>query len=183
MTLSQSMWREDTKMNPEPEELFEQNQKLVHSILWRKFPAYARDEDIRQEAMLGLWKACLSWDPSRSKFSTYSTRCILNQVYMYFRKQAPLNQQISLETPITGTTQITLSDMLEEPIPSIREEKIALKELFEGLSPREAQLVQAKLDGKTQAEIGDLRDLAQRTCSKMLTKIKIRYERSRQDDG
>lgn len=169
-------------MNPEPEELFEKNQKLVHSILWRKFPAFARDEDIRQEAMLGLWKACLSWDPSKSKFSTYSTRCILNQIYMYFRKQAPLNQQISLNTPITGTTQITLADMLEEPIPSIREEKIALKELFEGLSPRESQLIQAKLDGKTQAEIGDLLDIAQPTCSKMLAKIRVRYERSIQED-
>lgn len=169
-------------MNPEPEELFEKNQKLVYSILWRKFPTFARDEDIRQEAMLGLWKACLSWNPSKRKFSTYSTRCILNQIYMYFRKQTPLNQQISLNTPITGTTQITLADMLEEPIPSIREEKIALKELFEGLSPREAQLIQAKLDGKTQAEIGDLLDIAQPTCSKILTKIKVRYERSIQDD-
>lgn len=169
-------------MNPEPEELFEKNQKLVHSILWRKFPAFARDEDIRQEAMLGLWKACLSWDSSKSKFSTYSTRCILNQIYMYFRKQAPLSQQISLNTPITGTTQITLADMLEEPIPSIREEKIAIKELFEGLSPREAQLIQAKLDGKTQAEIGDLLDIAQPTCSKILAKIRVRYERSIQED-
>lgn len=169
-------------MNPEPEELFEKNQKLVYSILWRKFPTFAKDEDIRQEAMLGLWKACLSWDPSKSKFSTYSTRCILNQIYMYFRKQAPLNQQISLNTPITGTTQITLADMLEEPIPSIREEKIALKELFDGLSPREAQLIQAKLDGKTQAEIGDLLDIAQPTCSKILARIKVRYERNIQED-
>ena len=169
-------------MIPEPEELFEKNQSLVYNVLWSKFPTFVGDEDMRQEAFLGLWKACLSWDPSKSKFSTYSTKCVLNQIYMYFRKQAPLNQQISLSTPIAGTTKITLADMVEEPIPSIRDEKIALKELFEGLSPKEIQLVQARLDGKTQAEIAESLGIAQPTCSKMLAKIKVRYERSIQED-
>lgn len=168
-------------MNPEPEKLFEQNQPLAYSILWNRFPTFALDEDIKQEALLGLWKACLSWDAMKGKFSTYATRCILNQIYQYLRKQVPTNKQVSLESVIPGLDKLTLADMLEESIPSIRDERIALKELLSGLSPKETQLVQARLDGKTQAEIAELLGIAQPTCSKMLTKIKIRYERSVQD--
>lgn len=170
-------------MTPEPEELFQQNQKLAYSILWKKFPAFALDEDVKQEALLGLWKACLSWDAKKSKFSTYASKCILNQVYNYFRKQAPINKQVSLEAMISGLDGLTLADMMEEPIPSIRDEKTALKDLFLGLSPKEIQLVQARLDGKTQAEIAESLGITQPTCSKMLTKIKIRYERSVREYG
>ena len=101
---------------------------------------------------------------------------------MYFRKQAPANKQVSLEAVLPGLDRLTLADMLEEPIPSIRNERIALKELLLGLSPKETQLVQARLDGKTQAEIAESLGIAQPTCSKMLAKIKIRYERSVQED-
>lgn len=171
-------------MNPEPEELFSKNQALVYSILWKKFPTFAKDEDVRQEAMLGLWRACLTWDPKKSKFSTYSTRCIINQVYMYFRQQkkSPPEMQISLNTPITDTNRLTLADLLEESIPSIRDEQIILKDLIDSLSPQEFQLVQAKLEGKTQSEIAALMSISQPTCSKLLAKIRVRYERSIQDD-
>lgn len=169
-------------MTPEPEQLFEQNQRLAYSVIWKIAPNFANDEDLKQEALLGLWKACLTWDPKKSQFSTYSVRCIRNQVYMYFRKQAPANKQVSLEAVLPGLDRLTLADMLEEPIPSIRNERIALKELLLGLSPKETQLVQARLDGKTQAEIAESLGIAQPTCSKMLAKIKIRYERSVQED-
>lgn len=171
-------------MNPEPEELFNKNQSLVYSILWRKFPTFAKDEDVRQEAMLGLWRACLTWDPKKSKFSTYSTKCIINHIYLYFRhqKKNPPEMQISLNTPIADTDRLTLADMLEESIPSIRDEQILFKDLIENLSPQEFQLVQAKMEGETQAEIANMLGISQPTCSKMLAKIKVRYERSIQED-
>lgn len=170
-------------MTPEPEQLFEQNQRLAYSVIWKIAPNFANDEDLKQEALLGLWKACLTWDPKKSQFSTYSVRCIRNQIYMYFRKQSKLSREISLDTPISGTEQITLADMLEDPIPSIRDEKLAVRDLLDGLSPREIELVQAKLDGKPQYEIGKLLGVSQSMCSRMLTKIRVRYERSIQEDG
>lgn len=37
-----------------PEERFQENQKLVHFILQKKFPLVAFDEDVIQEANMGL---------------------------------------------------------------------------------------------------------------------------------
>lgn len=169
-------------MNPDPEQLFEQNQNLVYSILWKKFPAFVTDEDIRQEAMLGLWKSCITWDSTKSKFSTYATTCIINQVYMYFRKQPSTINQVSLSNPVSDTEGLTLEDMIEDPIPSIREEQIAIKDLFKGLSAEERKFIAAKLEGKTQKEIGKLMGISQPTCSRLLARIKVRYERSIQED-
>lgn len=48
-----------------PEERFQENQKLVHFILQKKFPLVAFDEDVIQEANMGLWKACIGFDEAK----------------------------------------------------------------------------------------------------------------------
>ena len=70
------------------EELFEENQKLVYFVVNKYYDWLAEDEDIIQEGFLGLYKASLTWDSSRSKFSTYATRCILNQIRHELRKRS-----------------------------------------------------------------------------------------------
>lgn len=64
-----------------PEQLFTQNQGLAYSYL-QKHTIYLRgydQEDLQQEALLALWKACLTYNPKKSKFSTYATTCIANR--------------------------------------------------------------------------------------------------------
>lgn len=41
----------------DPLALFEENQKLAMYFLWRHYPALAQDEDIQQEALLGMSQA------------------------------------------------------------------------------------------------------------------------------
>ncbi len=70
-----------------PEELFEKNTKLAYHVAhkWEGRIPHSF-EDIAQECLLGLWKACKAFDPMRgTKFSTYAGVCMDNQVRMMLR--------------------------------------------------------------------------------------------------
>ena len=66
------------------------NQNLVRFAINRYFPGLREDEDIFQGGWIGLWKACLSYDSSKSKRSTFAVRCIINEVRMELRSRARL---------------------------------------------------------------------------------------------
>lgn len=67
------------------EELFEKNTLMAYKIANRYRTNYNRYyEDIKQEALLGLWKSCQTYNES-TKFSTYAYVCISNTINMYIR--------------------------------------------------------------------------------------------------
>ena len=69
-----------------PEELYLANEKLAYWILAKFYPAFQMDEDYQQVAKIGLWKACLGYkEDAQIKFSSYASRCILNEICNYFR--------------------------------------------------------------------------------------------------
>ena len=69
------------------EQLYAENETLVHGALRRFFPTFAFNEDIQQVARIGLWKACLHYDTEKSRFSTAAYRFIVNEVSMELRKK------------------------------------------------------------------------------------------------
>lgn len=76
----------DSRYNPQC--LFEENKELAYSYVYKskiKIPGYEL-EDLFQTALLGLWKACKTYDPKKSKFSTYATNCIRNELFVARRK-------------------------------------------------------------------------------------------------
>lgn len=67
-------------------ERFEENMGLAHDALNRYFPALCADEDLRQEAYMGLWKAIQLYDPTlRVRFSTFAEQVIRNHCIDYLR--------------------------------------------------------------------------------------------------
>lgn len=70
-------------------ELFDNNQKLVHYVINRHY-YFSRNkeyyEDLVQQGMLGLWLACLNFDPSKSKFSTYALSYINGHILRFLRE-------------------------------------------------------------------------------------------------
>lgn len=70
------------------ERLYRENKKLVHGALQRYFPTLAFDEDIQQIARIGLWKACLSYQEDRARFSTAAYKFIANEVRMELRRKS-----------------------------------------------------------------------------------------------
>lgn len=89
-----------------PEALFERNIGLAYHFArqWRQsFPEWLW-EDVLAEAMVGLWKACRTYDPERGvALSTYAKRCIDNELSMFYkayRKQCIAT--VSLDEAVAG---------------------------------------------------------------------------------
>lgn len=167
----------------EQEQLFHQWTEFAWFLLWKHFPQLALDEDIKQEASLGLWKACMTYDRDKSQFSTYAAPCILNQVRQVLRKRSYEPDTVSLSTPVeVEDDSLALEAMLEDPVPSIDESYIDLKDFLRGLNERDKKLIQLRLQGKTQKQIAQEMGLAQSYCSRLITKIWVDYMERRNED-
>jgi RNA polymerase sporulation-specific sigma factor len=98
--------------------LFTENIPLAYFIAQKWRLNYADIiTDIEQEAQIGLWKACRSFDPGRGiKFSTYAARCIENQLGMFHRGQKKhRNRDVSLSQPLVSDyegNELTYEDIL-----------------------------------------------------------------------
>ena len=83
-------------------ELYHQNVNLAYSYIHKNdiyLDGYDQ-EDLYQEALLALWKACLNYDPNRGvKFSTFATSCIKNHFVDLIRKNTKRIKTISLTLP------------------------------------------------------------------------------------
>lgn len=87
--------KELRKMTQYEIELVEKNRKLVYSIIRQK--NIKLNDDIESVGFIGLIKAAQSYKKDKGKFSTYAGRCILNEIYMYFRKEKKYLGNISIE--------------------------------------------------------------------------------------
>ena len=103
------------------EKLVTENLKLVPYLFHRlKRTALTErySEDIIAEGYIGLIKAAQTYDPMKSKFSTYASRCIVNAMRMFIRRaNKSFYAEISLETPIGKDDdggELRLMDILED---------------------------------------------------------------------
>lgn len=56
------------------------NENLVYFMVHKYFPDLCNDDDIIQCGRIGLWKASEHYDDSRGKFSTFASKCIINEI-------------------------------------------------------------------------------------------------------
>ena len=182
MTSQSTSCEVDDMKRTELEQLFEESTRLAYSVLWKNYPEFAADEDLNQEALLGLWRACLTYDPKKAQFPTYAYACILNQVRMAMRHQAKQPPTVSLETSISEQDGVTLEDTLEELDPSLDDGFIDLKSFLRELSPRDQLLVQCRLEGLSQKQTAERLGLTRQYCNRLLTKIYVNYIRRRGED-
>lgn len=90
-------------LNVEQQKLVKENEKLVYYLIARKCEVEPRDyDDVCQLGMMGLCKAVSTFDPTLNrKFSTYASRCILNEIKMFYRKENKIRAKcISIDEPI-----------------------------------------------------------------------------------
>ena len=175
MTSQSTLCEVDGMQRTEAERLFLKNRKLVHHALWSRYPTFAGDEDMQQEALVGLWKACLTYDKNKSKFSTYAISCILNQVRLAMRALAKQPETVSLSTVVGEDDSCTLEEILEDPYPRTSPDCIALKMYIEGLEERDRQVVQYALEGLTQKQIAKHLGMSQVWVSRTLKRLRQEY--------
>lgn len=145
----------------EVEETIKNNQRLVYSVINKYFSRFCGDEDIVQVGRIGLWKACIAYDSSKSKFSTFATHCIVNEIREELRSRRTklygLGDVASLDEPLyfdRGGNAVTLAHI----IPDLNDDYCAVDydvSFLEGkLSKRDVEVFKLSIYGFTAAEIG-----------------------------
>ena len=85
--------------------LIERNLRLVAHIMKKYYASESDQEDLISIGTIGLIKAVGSYRLDKNiKFATYASRCIENEILMYFRSRRKNSQDVSLSELIeTGT--------------------------------------------------------------------------------
>ena len=133
--------------------LYEENEKLVGFTLYKYYPELLPDDDARQEACLGLWKACLTFDSTRGTFATYAVRIMRNDIIIYLKGQQKAGRlkSVSLSTPIEVDDETrTIADMV--PAPPDDPLEIDLSAVYKVMTDKQKDILRCLLDGKNLRE-------------------------------
>lgn len=177
--------------------LIEHNLRLVAHIVKKYYTATNDNEDLISIGTIGLIKAVSTFDNSKgTKFATYASRCIENEILMNFRAQKKSAGDIYFEEPVDTDkegNQLTLMDIIAQDDGII--EKIDLKiksrQLYEFISEclteRELEIIIHRygLYGNkplTQREVAQKlnisRSYVSRIEKKALDTLKKKYDRT-----
>lgn len=145
---------------------------LVYSAIHKYYPNFSKDEDVIQAGMLGLWKAAMSWNEEKHKFSTYAITCILNEIRMEFRhrcKQPPETLSLDYKVQQKDGDTTTFGDIIagQEDI-----EFVDIEGVYKKLTPREQEVFKLKLSGMSNYEISDATGIPYKTVNRLLRKAK-----------
>ncbi len=163
-------------------ELAKRYTQLIYYQVSRYFLIIEKD-DLKQEALLALYKAAVSYDFKQSQFQTYASTVIRNTLISRFRhalsaKHHVLNEAASLEANIKDTG-LSLGDRLPLIQPSVEEillKKEAEKELtrlFKAyLSRREYAVFNIYLEGYSYKEIARQLNLNERQVDNAVQRAK-----------
>lgn len=128
--------------------LIRHNLRLVAHVTKKYYAACGGQDDLISIGTIGLIKAVDTFDPARaSKFSSYASRCIENELRMELRRTRREGVQTSLQEPLEGSDgQLTLADTLPDPTVmeddcEQRADAARLRRMVESLPPRECRLL------------------------------------------
>lgn len=165
------------------EELIKHNLRLVAHIV-KKYKNTNLDQDeLISVGSIGLLKAIKSFDYAKgNSFSTYSARCIQNEILMLIRSQKKFNNQVSLEDKIGSDkegNEICLLDVLQDTSYSV-EDKVQTKLMYNKiieiidkcLNKREKEIIYLRfgIDGDiplTQNEVANILGISRSYISRI----------------
>ncbi len=98
------------------EKLIKHNLRLVAHIIKKYYSTYSDQDDLISIGTIGLIKGINSFKPEKgTKLATYVSRCIENEILMYFRNIKKTSQEISFSEPIDVDNEgnpLTLMDII-----------------------------------------------------------------------
>ena len=97
--------------------LIERNLRLVAHIMKKYYAAESDQEDLISIGTIGLIKAVSSYKMDKNiRLATYASRCIENEILMYFRSRRKSSQDVSLseliETGAEGGGALAIEDVV-----------------------------------------------------------------------
>lgn len=133
------------------DQLVRHNLRLVAHVCKKYYAATSNQDDLISIGTIGLIKAVDTFDPARaSKFASYASRCIENELRMELRKIRREGAAVSLQEPLeSGSGQLTLADTLPDDTVmeddcERRADAARLRRLVDTLPARERALLQLR---------------------------------------
>ena len=177
--------------------LVEHNLRLVAHIIKKYYQNASGQEDLVSIGTIGLIKAINTYDINKNiKLSSYASRCIENEILMYFRNLRKSAQDVSLNDTIDTDKDgnpLTLMDILaddrniDDDIDTRMNLQVLRRYIDSELTPREREIIIYRY-GLTGEAPQPQRELAKRLNisrsyisrieKKALEKLRKRYERS-----
>lgn len=174
------------------EKLIEHNLRLVAHIVKKYYSSTADSDDLISIGTIGLIKGVSTFDPGKNvRLATYISRCIENEILMYFRSCRKLSNEISLDEPMEQDgdgTSLSLMDVLSvhdhtlEQIDLSDQSQLIFRAL-QVLEPREKEIIRLRygLNGNpplTQREVAKLHGISRSYISRIEKKalLKLRAE-------
>ena len=176
--------------------LVEHNLRLVAHIIKKYYTQAANQEDLISIGTIGLIKAVNTFRPDKKiKLTTYASRCIENEILMYFRSQRKVQGEVSLNEALdTGPEgdALCLSDVVGEEDTMLeqlqdRENRLLIRRLVaELLTPREADIIRRRygLDGRlpqTQRQVAAVYHISRSYVSRLEKKALAKLEEALRD--
>ena len=177
--------------------LVEHNLRLVAHIIKKYYSSHSDQDDLVSIGTIGLIKAINTFDINKNiKLSSYASRCIENEILMYFRNLKKTSQDISLNEAIDTDKDgnpLSLLDVLstDDNILESLNTKLNTKKLAEyinsELNQREKKVIIMRygLDGNdpvTQREVAKILGVSRSYISRIETKalktLRKKYERT-----
>lgn len=161
------------------EEIFNDNVNIAYKIANRYMTNYYEEiEDIRQIALMELWRCIENWDHVHA-LTTYAYLCIPRKINIYLRHVRKHEKNISINTIIhsdgNGNDQ-TILDLIEDPddcifrlLDDINAEGV-LDNIY--LTKKEKQVINLRMEGFSQVQVGEIMNLSQPQISRIQIKIK-----------
>lgn len=99
--------------------LIEHNMRLVSHIIRKYYSSYPSTDELLSIGSLGLIKAVDSFHFEKgTKFATYGSKCIQNEILMFFRSQKKTSMEVSLNDTIDidrDGNPLTYLDIISTP--------------------------------------------------------------------
>ncbi|MBR3868438.1 MAG: RNA polymerase sporulation sigma factor SigK [Clostridia bacterium] len=179
--------------------LIEHNLRLVVHIIKKYYANNSDQDDLISIGTIGLIKGINSFNPDKGvRLATYASRCIENEILMYFRSVKKTAQDISMNEPIETDSEgnpLTLADIIstEDTIVDDLQEKanrIRVRNLVENIkNERDKTIIILRYgidnsEPMTQQEVADLLGISRSYVSRIETRIlsEMRKDFDKKDD-
>ncbi len=122
------------------DKIIEHNLRLVAHIVKKYASNPEEQDDLISIGTIGLIKGVNSFDDSKGiRLATYASKCIENEILMYFRNKKKISQDISINEPIDSDSEgnpLTLMDIIysDEDTTDKIDEKILINRVYNYIS-------------------------------------------------
>lgn len=159
--------------------LYERNKKLMYHIANKFSNLKLEQDDFIGCGDIAFTKAIKKFNPSKSKWATFFSRIMVNEILMINRNLNRQVETIALETIISGDRDfnvLVLQDVIKAPVDVTEKvvNRIAIEEcikLSKKQDYKKLEIFKLYLNGVKQREIAERLNLSQSYISRVIKKV------------